>query len=299
MIAPAALVLLGSLTVVFASPRDAGDLHRRDDSDGYFNPSDNGGSMLTQVDGTYPEGLGEPLNMIISANSDDDVLVDQKSNGGFRAYFTSIGFGSECLGQVDVLVQRANLGDGNDYANQTSLLRWDYGDANFGTCKESVNGGNHFRYWVQNGTDQNSGAYFIAASYEKSAKDSHDIVTNGYNIARDEIVGNITGSAIDSSSVSDSSTYSGSTSYNGYTWETSVEYKSGLLTATSDGINHYQSVPEDGQPAIDGLVAVLTVRITQRGTDSDEDSNGAHPSHASPVAAGAALLVFGAFALCL
>ena len=69
-------------------------------------------------------------------------------------------------------------------ANQTGLLRWDYGDPNFGTCKESVNGGNHFRYWVQNGTDENSGAYFLAASYEKSAKENHDIVVNGYNIAR-------------------------------------------------------------------------------------------------------------------
>ncbi|KAI5828603.1 hypothetical protein K523DRAFT_244114 [Schizophyllum commune Tattone D] len=247
-------------------------LSRRDDvpSEGYYNPKDNGGAMLTQVDGTYPEGLGEPLNMIISANSDDDVLVDQEDNGGMRGYFASVGFGGECLGQVDTLVQRANLGDGDGYSNQTGLLRWDYGDPNFGTCKESVNGGNHFRYWVQNGTDENSGAYFLAASYEKSAKENHDIVVNGYNIARDQIVGNITGSAIDTSSLSDGATYSGSTSYNGYTYQTDVQYKSGLLDATSDGINHYQSVPEDGQPAIDGLVAVLTVKITERGATSED-----------------------------
>ena len=171
-------------------------------------------------------------------------------------------------------------------------MRWDYGDVQTGTCKESVDGGNHFRYWVQNGTDENSGAYFLAASYEKSAKENHDIVVNGYNIARcvpspyitpttnhvltltpplsDQIVGNITGSAIDTSSLSDGATYSGSTSYNGYTYQTDVQYKSGLLNATSDGINHYQSVPEDGQPAIDGLVAVLTVKITERGATSED-----------------------------
>ncbi|KAL1747126.1 hypothetical protein HDZ31DRAFT_80707 [Schizophyllum fasciatum] len=269
MIAPIAVALLGSLSTASASLID---LNRRADvpSEGYYNPKDNGGALLTQVDGTYPEGLGEPLNLIISANSDDDVLVDQEDNGGVRGYFASIGFGGECLGQVDTLVQRANLGDGDGYTNQTGLLRWDYGDPNFGTCKESVNGGNHFRYWVQNGTDENSGAYFLAASYEKPAKEQHDIVKDGYNIARDQIVGNITGSAIDASSLSDGKSFSGSSEYNGYKYQTDVEYKSGLLDATSDGINHYQSVPADGQPAIDGYVAVLTVKITERGQTSGD-----------------------------
>ena len=32
-------------------------------------------------------GLGEPLNVIISGNSDDLVLVDSEDNGGFRNYF--------------------------------------------------------------------------------------------------------------------------------------------------------------------------------------------------------------------
>ena len=36
---------------------------------------------------TYPSGLGEPLNVIISGNSDDLVLVDSENNGGFRNYF--------------------------------------------------------------------------------------------------------------------------------------------------------------------------------------------------------------------
>lgn len=32
-------------------------------------------------------GLGEPLNAIISGNSDKDVLVDQATDGGLRNYF--------------------------------------------------------------------------------------------------------------------------------------------------------------------------------------------------------------------
>lgn len=33
---------------------------------------------------------------------------------------------------------------------------------------------------------------------------------------------------------------------------------------TTDKINHYLTVEEDGHPAVDGLVAVLTVKIIKR-----------------------------------
>ena len=39
--------------------------------------------------------------------------------------------------------------------NETSELRWDYGDPNLGTCKETIDGGNHFRYWIQDGPSGN------------------------------------------------------------------------------------------------------------------------------------------------
>lgn len=50
--------------------------------------------------------------------------------------------------------------------NETAVIRWDYGDATLGTCQETVEGGNHFRYWIQNGPSADSGAIFMAASYE-------------------------------------------------------------------------------------------------------------------------------------
>jgi hypothetical protein len=51
--------------------------------------------------------------------------------------------------------------------NETAVIRWDYGDPALGTCQETVKGGNHFRYWVQNGKSAKSGAIFMGVSYEK------------------------------------------------------------------------------------------------------------------------------------
>ncbi len=84
------------------------------------------------------------------------------------------------------------------------------------------------------------------------------------------MVGNITGSAIPTLNLTNSSTYSGSTSYEGYTYKTDVKYVSGLLDNTSIGINHNWSVYIDGVTnAVDGLVAVLDVSITER-PDTDK-----------------------------
>jgi hypothetical protein len=43
---------------------------------------------------------------------------------------------------------------------------------------------------------------------------------------------------------------------------TQVNYVSNLLQNSSEGINHYLTVEDNGRPAIDGLVAVFTVKIT-------------------------------------
>ena len=83
------------------------------------------------------------------------MLVDQATNGGLQNFFLSFGFGGECLGQHVGSDQAANLGDGHNYVNETAEMRWDYGDPQFGTCKESIQGGDHFRYWTQNGPDGN------------------------------------------------------------------------------------------------------------------------------------------------
>lgn len=37
--------------------------------------------------------------------------------------------------------------------NETAVLRYNFGDPQLGTCTESQDGGNHFRYWTQNGSN--------------------------------------------------------------------------------------------------------------------------------------------------
>jgi hypothetical protein len=62
-----------------------------------------------------------------------------------------------------------------------------------------------------------------------------------YNVGRDYLVGNLTGTTVPSRNVTNQTTYSGSTTYNNYTYQTDVQYVSGFsaLTHPSDGINHY------------------------------------------------------------
>lgn len=274
--------------------------HRRQTSpsvpdDGFYDPHlTDGGNMLTQVPDTYPAGMGEPINVIISAHSDAAVLVDQETDGGLRNYFQSIGFSTECLGTSLGSKQAANLGDGRGYVNETAVIRWDYGNPTVGTCTETVDGGNHFRYWVQDGPDADSGAFFLAASYEKPLNDEHDIAPNGYNNARDWLVGNATqftwpypnplqfypasplphGASMDASDGTGviaevpNGQVTGRTSANGYTYQTIATYVTGLLGNTSIGVNHNLTVPENGLQAMDGMVAVLVVSILS------EPSNG-------------------------
>jgi hypothetical protein len=127
----------------------------------------------------------------------------------------SFGFAGECLGQHSGSDQEANLGDGHGYrastvlsssplyiliflsfqVNETAVIRYDYGDPTLGTCKETVQGGNHFRYWIQSGSSADryyfymspfvpldvahilvslqSGAIFMAVSYELPVQCEH------------------------------------------------------------------------------------------------------------------------------
>ncbi|KAJ7740210.1 hypothetical protein DFH07DRAFT_965393 [Mycena maculata] len=234
---------------------------RSEPAAGYYPPADGGGAMLTEAPGTFPPA-GEPLNIIIAGTSSPAVLVDQQNDGGFRNYILSIGFASECLGQHEGDAQMANLGDGNGYVNETAELRWDYGDPSLGTCEETIQGGDHFRYWVQNGPSANSSAIFMASSYEMPIAEGHNIVVNGYNLGRDWLLGNITGSPINTSALTNTSTFSGDTEYAGFKYSTSIQYVGGLLSASGVGVNHNTTVGVNGQPAIDGLVAVLDVKIT-------------------------------------
>ncbi|CED82460.1 hypothetical protein [Phaffia rhodozyma] len=234
----------------------------------YADAVSGGGSMLTIVSGTYPAGLGEPLNIIISGSSDTDVLVDALTDGGFQNYAQSLNFSTQCLDSslTNSTGQQANLGDGQNVQTEIATFRYNYGDTFLGACKESIVGGNHFRYWKQANTD----AYFLAASVEMNLTLRHDIQPNGYNLGRDWFVGNASShTVVDTHSLTNGSYFEGTSSSDGYTYRTKVNYVSGLLANSSDSINHADTVSVNGLPAIDGLVAVLTVTIDTRPSGSD------------------------------
>ncbi|KAJ4001930.1 hypothetical protein F5050DRAFT_1559717 [Lentinula boryana] len=195
----------------------------------FFNPADNGGSMLDNAG----DELGEPLNVIISGLSSAGVLTES----GFENYAKAIGFSTECLGIHIGGPQSANLGDGNGFVNQTVELRQDYGDPDLGTCLESLIGGNHLRLYIQNGPEGNSGALFLAVSKEEDAAEGHTIVPDGYDIGRDEL----------------SAAAIGTTSFGGVTYSTAAQNLTGLLPPGSAGVNH--------GIATDGITTLLTVTI--------------------------------------
>ncbi|KAG8926093.1 hypothetical protein FRC00_003264 [Tulasnella sp. 408] len=248
---------------------------------GFYSPlAVDGGSMLTRIPETFPAGQGEPLNVIISGKSDPLILSSsQQDNGGLLNYFLSLSFGTSCGGGINLGdKQSADLGDGRGYVNETAVMRYNYGDPVRGTCNQTQLGGNHFRFWQQSGSAANSSAVFLAVSYELSLEQQHDIAVNGYNLGRDWLVGNATNNAFanpnplatqasttaSGPAVIPSASYTGSTTANGWTYQTTATYVTGLLQATSVGINHNITVEEDGRPAVDGLVALLTVSITTR-----------------------------------
>lgn len=75
-------------------------------------------------------------------------------------YLRSIGFSEECLGLHYGDIHQAHLGDGDGRKDEEFLARQYYFPV-WGTCWESLAGGNHFRAWHQNGSDANTGAWFI------------------------------------------------------------------------------------------------------------------------------------------
>ncbi|KII92326.1 hypothetical protein PLICRDRAFT_37089 [Plicaturopsis crispa FD-325 SS-3] len=227
------LVLVGALAThvacALAGPSQVALLSKRNDGVAYFNPTDGGGSLLDNAG----SGGGEPLNVIISGLSSPDVLTDD----GLLNFARAIGFSEECLDIHLGDPQSANLGDGNGWVNQTIELRQDYGDADLGTCLESLIGGNHFRVYRQNGTSADSGALFLATSKEENVTEGHTIVPDGYNIGRDQLVA----AAV------------GQTSFDGVSYSTTAQNITGLIAAGAEGVNHGISQ--------DGIVTLLTVTI--------------------------------------
>ncbi|CAO1639023.1 unnamed protein product [Sympodiomycopsis kandeliae] len=196
----------------------------------FVDPRVYGGRGLDQSAGD----LGEPLNVIISALSSPEILTRK----GLQSYFRSLDFDFECLGLHAGTPQQAWL-DPRGWQDQVFLFRQVYTplDHLFGTCIESLMGGNHIRAWQQQGT----GAWFLALSHEQNVTQHHDIVPNGYDRGRDEMVAQF------------QKEKNNQTSFFGKKYTSRVEYISGLTVTGSQGVNH--------GIAIDGRTALITVTL--------------------------------------
>nr|XP_018266460.1 uncharacterized protein I303_00435 [Kwoniella dejecticola CBS 10117]OBR88618.1 hypothetical protein I303_00435 [Kwoniella dejecticola CBS 10117] len=220
--------------------------------EGFVDPSLNGGSMLTYTLNTFPPNLGEPLNVIISNQSDPRVLAETMWEGGLYTYLEAGAFGGQCLGLHMGNKQQANLGDGNKNQTQKALLRYQYFHNHFlGTCLETLYGGNHIRVFKQ----ETSGAYFLSASTELDSKRYHQLGINAYDAGRDLFVGNATNIAIKGYLDSDASFIGGSQQE-----RLEIQNHSELHRGSSASKQDVQPV---GGEISDGLVAVLTVQVIQ------------------------------------
>lgn len=198
---------------------------------GFIDPRLFGGTSFDLVG----DGLHEPLNVIISSLASPTILTKK----GLQSYLRSLDFDRECLGLHAGGYQKAWV-DSRGWRDQEFIYRQVLTpiDYVFGTCVESLLGGNHVRAWQQEG----SAAWFIAASREEDASKGHMIVPNGYNVGRNQLVQKALGVKKD-----------GKTSFMGREYRTRVEFVAGLMPQGNLGVNHDISV--------DGLTAVLTVEV--------------------------------------
>ncbi|KAJ7486229.1 hypothetical protein B0H11DRAFT_1143175 [Mycena galericulata] len=220
---------------------------------GWVDPRIGGGRFLDYTTKTR----GEPLNVIISGASDPFILTDE----GFITYVKSIGYARECMGLHMGHIHLANLGDGDGRKPEALLFRQHYQMPGWGTCWESLAGGQHFRAWRQNGTEGNSGAWFLGASKEEDSSRGHTIVANGYNLGRDWLVEQaLKGSELlhEPTPAPEGWPWPG-TGGERIEWRAEVEWRAGMLAPGRKGINH--GIAQDGR------VAVLTVFRVQSDLD--------------------------------
>lgn len=237
MLSGSSLSLTASATALLAASTSLGSVisARQNDNSGatgFAQPS----QWLTIIPGS---NLGEPINVVISNASDPSVLTEE----GFASYASSLYFSPNNCGGFDLGgPQAANLGQGTK--NQSDVYRYNFNQG-ITTCKESFDGGNHFRNWQQASTQ----AWFLAVSVEMNATSNHMIVDNGYDLGRNYLVGNATKSG-GTTSPQDQSRYT--------------------TTATRMDVDVDQSSINHGI-STDGQVVVLTVTKTASG-------NGANPT---------------------
>ncbi|CCG81713.1 protein of unknown function [Taphrina deformans PYCC 5710] len=203
-------------------------------SPGYVSPTSVGGNMYFRFEG-QPNTKPEPINIIVSGNSSFPGVVTQVNLTNY-AIFNSTGGFNECLGLHLSTPAYANI-SGPTPQLLDFLYRENFGDYPGGTCRETVQGGFHFRGWRQS----SSNAYFLAVSEEMDLAHHHDLVPDGYDRGKYEFVARA---------------LRGGKDYLGCTWPpATVTNVTGLVQADAGG----DSGKYNHNIGIEGVVALVVV----------------------------------------
>ncbi|GAA6033707.1 hypothetical protein JCM8097_004392 [Rhodosporidiobolus ruineniae] len=284
----AATALLASsclLDGAAASPAPARTLSRRwidADGLGFADPagrsSEIKGQWLTTAQNVFPPGVGEPLNVVLSANSDAFV----KTLDGLVDYMRTVPLVKTCTDEQDGESEKANLGDGSGgklplatFASPPTAGENGADCLPLNTTAEGL----VVRAWQQTGTDANTGAYFLAASYRAGGK----VIDNGYDLARTNFTRFAT-----LNSTSPSSRVFSTTLLSTYTPSPSENLAnvSRPVNASDDSM---EGRPLD-QGRTDGEIAVLEVQVVSNGTAGSNGASSFAGTGNSPLFLAAALL---------
>lgn len=149
---------------------------------GYMSPWSKGGSMTTFPAGPQKETKGTPFNLIVSNKS--DIVNDYEWD--FTDFLFSLGYehdfdyGKRLPGSM-----QANVGGSNITISDT-IFQWYSPD-----CKDPKLACLQISYWIQH-MGSKYGPRFITAAIANSSSEGIQVIENGYDLARDQIVSRAT-----------------------------------------------------------------------------------------------------------
>lgn len=150
-------------------------------SEAYINPSIFGGKVQMYYT-TAHAPPPEPINVILIGQDGDGGTL-RISDEHLHQWAQAMGYETDCMGLHKGNYFYAKIDSFGEKVQQHQF-RQVVGPRLFGSCLETLTGGNHFRAFRQNDT----GAWFLGASVEENIFTHHTLVGDGYDRGRSQLV---------------------------------------------------------------------------------------------------------------
>lgn len=180
--------------------------------------------------------------MILANSSDKDVAL-----GEYASWANSLNFG---FGYFPRRSEAANVGDGEGFQYPSRIFQW------INSTWSGEHGGTALGCYVQNGTKLATGAVFISAAIMKPSSEQYTVEDNGFDLARDYLVGNATKN--DNTTDPETKAVFGTKL---------LGYDKTMLQGLSEN-NFTQNIGTDGR------VAILEVKVLKQGAPTTKEGNG-------------------------